>query len=528
MAPASPRGHGSTRPTDWDSRPHAQWTAAELNQLLGCASRLPEGHCHSPQAVDGIPARLWWTAFLLTALDTGHFAGQLLTLAPEAFDAQRGTLRCAAEQYQLDGLTVSALVRLPRVAHAVPRLFPWRLDGFAGELRLRSRGRLPIRHMLTRAFRYLLFRAWLPHGGRNLFERLSLSAESARLLPLLRFDAGAPPREGKPSLRPSRATGAKPGGRPKPPLAPSGLPLVVLRAAPGESLRTLFDARYCALKDLSSSYISDVHSVLRQFTAFLGHEATPCELSDELIESFMVWRRRVGGASPMTVNGDRGVLLALWNFAWRKRLVQELPRDVPKVPVLKRRPRAWRVEQMGQILTAAHRCEGHVCGVPASIYWPALILCLYDTGLRVGALLSIRAAHVDLANCWLDVDAEDQKQGADQGLALHPLTAELIAASGLDSRGVLFPYTTRKRLNSDLAEILGRAGLPNGSGDLFHKFRRTHATHVADVLGDEFARDQLGHSSVEITRRSYIDRSVLHRAALVPLKMPRPEWRAGA
>jgi integrase len=233
-----------------------------------------------------------------------------------------------------------------------------------------------------------------------------------------------------------------------------------------------------------------------------------------------------------TINGYRALLLALWNHAHRKRRVSDPPGYVQKFKVPKRIPEAWSVEDMNLILQTAGQVRGRVCGVPAGDWWTALILVLYETGLRINAAISIAIADLNLESRWLFVPAENQKQDADQSFRLHPNTIAVIQrtlVAPYDQREELFPWRfdqggTTRVLGKHYRKILKQAGLPHGRRDLFHKFRRTSATAVARVADEQAAKQHLGHSHLDVTRR-YIDPRQLNNRRTIGEQIERPELR---
>jgi integrase len=300
--------------------------------------------------------------------------------------------------------------------------------------------------------------------------------------------------------------------------------LVILTSISPHTLMRFFEERYRPLRlaDAVDSSAKAHHSSIRKLNEFAGHEVTLHELSDDLLQAFMAARIGAGTAA-RTVNGDRAKLLALWRFARRKKLVTTEPLDVDKIRPPKRIPRAWSVEELGRILDAAAATPGQICGIPKRTFFPALVLTLYEAGLRLSAALSLLVEHLDPRG-FLFVPAELQKQGADQVFQLHPETLAAIRATEPADRKMLFPSSTdRKTLWKALRDILKRAGLPHGSRDMFHRFRRTSASHVAAALGTDAAVRHLGHSGVGVTR-VYLDPTQIPSVAASAV-LPRPAWR---
>jgi integrase len=172
--------------------------------------------------------------------------------------------------------------------------------------------------------------------------------------------------------------------------------------------------------------------------------------------------------------------------------------------------------------------EETVCSIPAGLFWSGLILTIYDTGLRVGALMKLRSADLDLAGRFVKARFGTQKQLADQSLPISRETADRLAQIHPERRELLFPwpFSTSTTLTNRLRLLLQRAGLPCTKKDLFHKLRRTNGTYIADIAGEEAAMRQLGHSTLQVTRK-YIDRRKLSAPRLVD-QMQRPKSVHGA
>jgi integrase len=273
----------------------------------------------------------------------------------------------------------------------------------------------------------------------------------------------------------------------------------------------------------------DYTSAINAICRFSACEVTLDQLSDDLLERFAGWRL-TAGRSAATANKNQSMIAALWRFAWRKRAIDDLPRDVEKIPEFKRLPEAWSVDQFAQILDAASTTEGMICEAPASHFFPALLLTLYDTGLRIGTTLKLPLSALG-EDGWLSVPPEIQKHKTGQAFRVDPKTLELLRSLPRGNSDRLFPAHRWRypcvALERRYRKILKRAGLPSGARDLFHKIRRTNATYTADSAGEEAAQKQLGHSHVGLTRRSYIDPRLLKRDQNVA-SLPRPAWSGGA
>lgn len=478
------------------------WTPDELNLILASARTMPG-------QVAGIPADHWWPALVLTLLDTGcPLAAAMATKLP-AYNAPKGLLTVGPAIYALHPLTIEALAKLPTSDRE--RLLPWPLDP---GLKF---------HMLLRQYRGLLWRAGLPHVSANLFDRLRRSA-GFKLLDCLNAAIPFTPRPGKPQLpraadrrraKERISAGRRHGQKPR--LARSD------HYETARSLRRFYDEVYRPRRANAPGTAKEYRVAIDHLYGHLGRVPTLDDLSDNALEGLMAALVEQG-KSPATANKVAGHLLALWNFAFRRSFVDTKTRTIDRFRLPKRNPSAWTIAELGQILRACALTPGQMRGIPASQWWPALVLVLYETGLRICAVLALRTSHLQ-ARGMLTVPAETQKQKADQSFLLSGETHDLILRTEPAKRELLFPSLHYNGVRLKYRAILRAAGLPSGSKDLFHKLRKTCATHLCDQADEAAAVKQLGHSDPSVTRTFYVDQTQVRRNHEAASLLPRPTWR---
>jgi len=547
------RGRHRARPnTSISNRP---WSMAELGRLLASARSMLG-------TIGAASAGQWWEAFLLVLLGTGCEIEKLIRALPAAFDRRSGTLSLGDQVYDLHPLALFALASLVPETEAGPTLFP----------RNGLRGGDPgfFLPFLRRNFRKLLWRVNLSTHKSALFNRVRKTARSVPNI-LDRVDMHVacelrrdPPRFAGPRARRRAARGRR---REKQRRKRAALRAAAVRQqaayarrtvrhpntgrrrrAPGQgpihddprpevlliangsprSLRRVFREEYHPrrLAAAREDSAQDYEIAIEHLSWFCACEVTLDQLSDGLIERFMGFLVK-SGRSASTANGQAGCIYTLWRFAFAERLLDDLPRKRHKLPLMKRLPEAWSIDEFGRLLRAAEETRGWIGDVPAATFWPAFLLTLYDTGLRVAAALALPTSALD-AYGWLTAPAHCQKQRAEQSFRLHPQTLRALSELAL-AGDKLFPVPwlhPKPRLNMRLREILIGAGLPHGKRDLFHRIRRTTASYIADAAGDEMAQRQLGHSSVNLTRSNYIDPRKVHRRIELADLIQRPQWKS--
>lgn len=245
---------------------------------------------------------------------------------------------------------------------------------------------------------------------------------------------------------------------------------------------------------------------VRAFAKHLGRTPTVADLSEVSTLQFIA--SRLGQVSPRTVKRERGDILTLWRFAWRRKLTQEDPRDneVPRVAVPYDPPIALTLEQVAAILDSCRFERATIRGtaIQKASWWRAVVLCLYWSGARISALLDALQRDLDRTTGWLHLAAASSKTAYGQYVQLPEEALEAIHAMGWDGE-LLFPWPYRHRqLFAALKRIIKRAGLPPDRYHAFHAIRRTTATLAAANGSLDLARQALGHTRESMTKR-YLD-----------------------
>lgn len=480
--------------------PHRRSANAKtVDRLLASARAMP-GH------VAGIPAGIFWPALLMTIIDTrGSTLCGLLRLSASDFDRDAGELRIRGRIQVPHPRSTDALIALQSAGapYALSQLFPWPFDT------------LPHLKTLRNHFTFLRRRVMLP--SHITFRWLRNTAKTdphlmSRIDPFAQF-------EFDPNVRTigqehGMGTLKKQRNRAVEGLHPLSVP-------PEISLVRFFEDVYAPLR-LTKTRCDRMRSTLQKVMAFTATEPHFALLNDNFCDTFTVWMLNNSILQRTTINLHLRNFLALWRLAWKKRRVDELPRDVTFLRVPKRTPDCWSIDELHRLIATAAQEPGLVGVVPARVFWPTLLAFLFVTGLRIGAALSLPRKSLDLENGWLHVPAECQKQLADQSIQIGPdCLAAMQRLLEFDTGPLLFhsPFRGPQVYRKYLRRILERAELPTGRRDLFHKLRRTCGTFIAKALGEQAAQQYLGHSSVQVTR-AYIDPRKLDRAQAVAV-LPR-------
>lgn len=251
---------------------------------------------------------------------------------------------------------------------------------------------------------------------------------------------------------------------------------------------------------------------LAAFAAFLGREPELSDLTDETVAAFINWMHLDRGMAETTVNGYAAKLRAFWEWAARKKHVDQFP-TVTRIPVPERMPAAWREDELVKIFNACRMQRGYIGDVPAWRWWFTIHAWWWSTGERIGATLAMRVEHLRLDQGIAALPAGIRK-GRCKG-AVHHLWPELVEMF----RQILPPHTKPREIVFEWDDhhdrgtfynrykaMLRRVGLPTNRYRMPHAMRVSHASWL-DLMGGD-ATKSLGHADRATTDKSYLDKTL--------------------
>lgn len=289
--------------------------------------------------------------------------------------------------------------------------------------------------------------------------------------------------------------------------------------------------RYALMRSLKGSSVNQYQMLIERFEAWLGHDATTADLDDLVVGRYLRWRAETPGwfgkiPSAASVQKDRVMLAAIWNYAARKKLAAEFP-ELPRIKVPKRIPtgRAYTSEDVAALIRRARRRKGQTGGLPSGWWWSTLIYCIYCTGERFQAATSLRWADVDLDRCRVIYRGETRK-GATRDIErqITPDLARMLAEHRGADTALVWPWDRRSRSQWASLKVLCRTAKVRYRG--FHGLRRTAASYAALAGGRAAATQLLDHSDPNL-QRVYVDPAICptehdSTAALPPLDLDEP------
>lgn len=275
--------------------------------------------------------------------------------------------------------------------------------------------------------------------------------------------------------------------------------------------------RYATLNNLSDRTVELYGQTLDRFRDFLradsgdqAREPTVADLDDLVVSTFLRWRARTPHRGklpkPASVLKDRTQLVALWNFAARKRLAAEFP-ALARMRVPQRIPRAYTAEDVAKMIRAGRTRPRYVGGQPAAWWWPTLIYAAFCTAERIGALLSVRWSEIDLDNCRITFLADTRKgHTRDIVREITPQLAKMMRPGRRAESELVWNWNRVKRESiwTSLRLLCKRAGVTYRG---FHGLRRSAASYTALASGKGAATALLDHSNPRLADL-YVDPSI--------------------
>lgn len=143
-------------------------------------------------------------------------------------------------------------------------------------------------------------------------------------------------------------------------------------------------------------------------------------------------------------------------------------------------------------------------GVDSGAWWRALLVTVYNTGIRARTVFAMRMEHVDWDNGRLILPGEILKAGKKLILPLAPTVIEHLQTIRTERERVFhWPYTI-EYFRRCFHELQNSAGIPPELHFGLHMLRRTLGTRLWKE-NPAAAQLMLGHSAIEITKRHYVN-----------------------
>ena len=287
-----------------------------------------------------------------------------------------------------------------------------------------------------------------------------------------------------------------------------------------ETLRTLVVTKIAPLKDLHEKTVSLYTASLDRFAEYLGREPVIDDLEDLVVATFLRWRsencRRLWGKKPLSrasLAKDSAHLRSIWNWCAKKRMKKsngdllEFP-DYKRPTVPRPRPRAYTADDLRRLMDAARHRRGYLGDIPAAWFWTTILRALFETGGRIGEMISLRWAECDLEQMSITFLAETRK-GRYETItrAISPQLAGRLAVHKRAAGDLVWPWMEQRAANSLYGSLRVLCRVAQVDYQSFHSIRKATASYMK--LAGHSAKTQLGHSTEEMAERHYYDERIV-------------------
>lgn len=295
---------------------------------------------------------------------------------------------------------------------------------------------------------------------------------------------------------------------------------------------------YMRMKDSSPRTIDEYRQSLKYWREFSADP--PLEEIDQwLCAEFVEQLKRLPGRktdqclSPNTIRKHCIQLQHCLDLAGpqsrQHRCAQGLLEQVPYLE----RPSAWyeevektfEIEEIDRWLGVCwHAKVPRISGVSPTAWWSALIIYIYNVGIRINTALQIRwemHRRDDRQRLWLHVPPGIIKQHRGEKFYVNIAAAEAME-SIRSQRELIFPWPHHRRyLDTVRVKLLTAAGIPPERRFGFHALRGAMCTEAAEK-NPMVAQKQAGHLGIAMTRDAYVNKKVV---AETMEKLPQPRGR---
>jgi integrase len=308
--------------------------------------------------------------------------------------------------------------------------------------------------------------------------------------------------------------------------------------SPGRKGWTEFRQEYEAriLAGMTAGTRRETRDAMRHFERVIrpGKMAT---IKTQTVDDYRAKRSKEPGKkkgealSPATVNKELRHLRAVLRVACDWKYLPEMPR-FRMLRESQKLPRFVTAEHFAAIYKACDQARKpkDLVGIDPADWWRGLVLFAYMTGWRIGEMLSLRHADLDLKEGTAMTRAEDNKGKRDERINLHSVVIEhLSRLSSFDP--CVFPWShNRRTLDVEFHRIQAAAGihLPCSRRHEhtktchyygFHDIRRAFATQNAKRLTGDALQKLMRHKSYTTTQR-YINMASQLEEATAKLYVP--------
>jgi integrase len=308
-------------------------------------------------------------------------------------------------------------------------------------------------------------------------------------------------------------------------LAARGEPLFPADPAGGETLSRFFERYYVPLSTAQPQAMYQYRNAVRLWTLSTG-DPPLVSINPPLLARFKTFLSNLRGVkphlrfSPRSVLGRLGYIQSILDKAGPPSRHCRDAADIlhrvpwvrpPKVP--QPIPQIVTDVELGNCYLAAIAMpKPEIRGFKPADWWRALLVTVYNTGLRRRTLLGLRMEYIDWEGRRIVIPPRDIKSGRGHVAYLNDTTLEHLRRIRTNREFVFEWPGSQRQMYLWWHRLQTEAGIPWKEHFGLHDIRRTTATRLWE-FSPQAAQLALGHAGQDVTIRHYVQgRGIVQRA----------------
>jgi integrase len=244
-------------------------------------------------------------------------------------------------------------------------------------------------------------------------------------------------------------------------------------------------------RPLTAESLANYRRAVQKYSDYIGIDAEIKDLEDDRINAFL--RSLEDELSNNTIRNIRRDFLIVWRFAAYKKLCEmPMSRNIRLLPADDFSPKAWPVEWIPRLISAASNMPGRVksLGIERAVFAEAYLRVCLDLICRPKDVRGLEWS------CIAKNGGVAFRQSKTRRMLRGKLRNEtMVSLEPMRDLGqsMVFPLS-KSSVEYVIRLIFQHAKISKPVGESFGHFRHTGGTHIAKKLGNDRAKKALGHS----------------------------------
>lgn len=270
---------------------------------------------------------------------------------------------------------------------------------------------------------------------------------------------------------------------------------------------------YAGSHDLERGTLVWFTCAIARFSKHLGRLPADDDFSDAAFNGWLTAELKAGTLSRQSIAGYRKGILVLWRWAWKEGHLSQGPRNPKPVKAPLPIPSGTSEDDVGRLLSAAAKLNGQFrrSKISKADYYRALVLLIWDSGIRLGDALRIT---------WADLERGgivQKKTGWPKYFRLRQPTLDALSAVRIEGEPrALGGAVSRRHALVGMKRLKESARLSVGGT----KAIRKGAASAVERNNPGHASTFLGHRTRGLAEKHYLDPRIVNREPPLPPPLP--------